>query len=170
MSTNSKKLFITTLIALFLCNEHVWGQHGEGHQGSSQKSEVLNEDQKAILQIINERYFKTVRPIFEAKCFACHATTNEPLPWYSKMPFVKGMIQKDVSEAKEHMDMTKDFPFSGHGTPIEDLVTIRTSIEKGEMPPARYWMIHWQSRVTENELSAIREWTQFGEAELKKAK
>ncbi len=168
MSANSKKIFVTTLVSIFLFTGRICAHCGEGHHGSSQKSEEISEDEKIAFQIINERYLKTVKPIFEAKCFACHATTNQRLPWYSEIPFVKDLIQNDIAEAKEHMDMTKDFPFNGHGTSMDDLETIRTEIEKGEMPPARYWMVHWKSRVSEDELGTIRDWTQFGEATLKK--
>lgn len=33
-------------------------------------------------------------------------------------------------EPKVHLDMTKDVPFAGHGTPMEDLEAIQSSLEK----------------------------------------
>jgi hypothetical protein len=112
------------------------------------------------LKKINDLYLEKAKPIFVKKCFDCHAIGNS-LPWYSKIPGPKQLIERDIREAKKHMDMTNDFPFEGHGTPNEDLEEIDKVIHKTSMPPLRYKIMHWGSGLTgedkENILSWIRE-------------
>lgn len=153
--------------ALILTASFAWAHNGTDHHGTAHKPEIVKEDEKAVLRKVNESYLKTVRPVFEAKCFSCHAS-GASLPWYSGIPFVKGMIQKDVTEAKEHLDMTRDFPFQGHGTVAEDLKAIGESAEKGSMPPFRYRIMHPGSKLTEEEKSAIVAWIRESEGQVKR--
>lgn len=73
-------------------------------------------------------------------------------------------------EPKVHLDMTKDFPFAGHGTPMEDLEAIQSSLEKGRMPPFRYRAMHWSSRIGTDDLSTIQTWIKNGLTELRSLK
>lgn len=106
---------------------------------------------------INKNYVSSVKPIFEKKCFDCHSQHSN-LPWYSKVPFAKGLIHSDVTEAKKHLDMTGDFPFKGHGSPEEDLQAIKGSVEKSTMPPKRYKIMHWNSGINSTEAAKIYDW------------
>lgn len=73
-----------------------------------------------------------------------------------------------MREAKKHMDMRKDFPFLGHGTPLEDLEAIEVILKDGSMPPWRYRIIHRGSKLTKDEIEAIRAWIDEGRGLLKK--
>ncbi len=129
---------------------------GHGSHKHTEKSQEKNESLK--LMAINSAYLETVKPIFTKKCFDCHSDQTT-FPWYYKIPGVKQLIDEDVSEAKEHLDLSKDFPFAGHGTPEKDLEEINKVILKKKMPPWRYWIIHWESQLTEEERRLVSEWT-----------
>lgn len=159
MSISFKYGFSAILLQFVVSTGAVFAQHGGDHQGTTQKSERLTDNEKALFQKINEDYIKAVRPVFEAKCFAYHASTNAALPWYSNMPFAKGLIISDMKKAKEHLDMTNDFPFKGHGTALDDLKTIRASIEKQEMPPFRFRLLHRNSNLSPQEIDVVTNWT-----------
>ena len=97
--------------------------------------------QDSVYAAINSNY-QTVRHIFRKSCFDCH-TDSTKYPWYHVLPFIGGLIDDDIKEAKEHLNMSDDFPFSGHATQIERLREIREEIEDGEMPLWSYRLTHW---------------------------
>jgi len=67
-------------------------------------------------------------------------------------------MNNDMSEAKRHIDMSYDFPFRGHGSPIDDLNALKRTIRKGDMPPVKYRIMHWNSKLTESEIREINDW------------
>jgi hypothetical protein len=164
LNTNFKAL--PALAILLLLSGEASAHEGMHHGEIPHKKEVIKDDSRITFERINTEYNKAVKPIFEVKCFACHAQ-GVATPWYGEVPLVKNLIRSDMVEAKEHMDMTKGFPFGGHGTPLEDLEAIQNTLAKGEMPPLRYRLIHWSSSVSENELQIVKSWIQHGIQELK---
>lgn len=114
-----------------------------------------------ILDRIKGRYIQEVKPIFKTKCFDCHATA-ERLPWYARIPGPKQLIRHDIRDARKHLDMRKDFPFGGHGSPLENLEAIEKTLADGSMPPLRYRIMHWDSVLSEEEKTRIRDWLEAG--------
>ena len=109
------------------------------------------------LAAINQSYVIHVKPLFQRTCFDCHSQFTR-YPWYSKLPGIKSFIEKDVKEGLKHLDLSKDFPFKGHGTPVRDLTAIEKSIKNNSMPPFSYKVLHWTSHLTEQEKETIFEW------------
>ncbi len=135
-----------------------------GHQGKTHKdlSKTKNEEpgvrdySKQISQI-NSAYQSKVKLIFKKKCFDCHSKSTH-YPWYYKIPGVRSLIDKDIKEGLEHMDLSSDFPFTGHGSPIEDLKAIEKSVTEGSMPLWSYRMMHSNMKITEEEKTVIQNW------------
>ena len=111
------------------------------------------------IETVNEDYLKSVRPVFERKCFDCHSNATR-YPWYHELPFIKGLLDKDVLEAKRHLDLSDDFPFAGHGTIEEDLSAIGKSIDSGGMPPLKYRVLRWETKISSEEKELINKWIQ----------
>ncbi len=130
---------------------------GENHEEAKDESVDLSALELEILNKINEDYVANVKPTFQRSCMNCHSS-NVEYPWYYKLPIAKKIIDEDVSEAKEHLDMTNDFPFGGHGSPAEDLEAIKNSLDQGEMPPTRYSLMHWSAKITKEDQDAIKSW------------
>lgn len=125
----------------------------ETHNTHMQPEEV----EASKLKEINESYLKVVKPIFQKSCFDCHSsTTNQP--WYGKLPGAKQLITSDIAEAREHMDMSKDFPFVGHSTPKEDLEAIAKAITDKSMPPFRYRIMHPGNELSDEERRKVLDW------------
>lgn len=122
---------------------------------------------KQTLEAINQDYLKEVKPIFESKCFDCHSSMTK-YPWYYKLPIVKSMIDHDIKEANSHIDMSNDFPFISHDTPINDLKSIKESVKKGHMPPLRYIIAHWDARLSEKDVEDIVMWSETSIRRLEK--
>ncbi len=136
--------------------------HQQHHQAKEPKTQE-SQDSKAqrLLQQVNEAYRASVRPIFVKSCFDCHSNQTR-FPWYAGLPGAKQLIQSDIAEAKEHLDMSDDFPFKGHGTPIEDLEAIRNTVRDGSMPPWRYRALHWSARLDDYERATVVDWAETG--------
>jgi mono/diheme cytochrome c family protein len=130
--------------------------HGSSHEAKPPPQASVK------MKKISEAYLKNVKPIFEKKCFDCHGSTTQ-YPWYARLPGPKQLIEYDVGEAKKHLDLSPGYPFKSHSTPIKDLQAIRESIKKGEMPPFRYRIMHWGSKLTDEEYEKVRQWTDDGE-------
>ena len=131
--------------------------HGNHDKSTESPARPASEVEKEKLRQINLDYVSTVKPIFDKSCFDCHSSATR-FPWYSDLPGAKQLIQKDVSEAKTHVDMTNDFPFESHGTPKEDLEAIRDSVRDGSMPPFRYRIMHWGSGLNDEEKARVLDW------------
>ena len=155
-----KYIFILIMTVAVLKTVPVFSHSGEKHSPQSKMTVDKETDEvflKKEIEDINRKYIKNVRPIFLEKCMTCHGQ-NSNLPWYYPIPGVKQLINSDIKTAKEHLDMSDDFPFKGHGTKTEDLDAIKESIEKGSMPPLRYRIMHWGSSVSEMEKETINKW------------
>ncbi|QOR61214.1 heme-binding domain-containing protein [Sulfurovum sp. ST-21] len=159
MKTNKKTVFLLLAFSPAI----VFGHGDETHEEKvkTTKSVVqksVNTTQSALYEEINKSYLKNIKPIFEKKCFDCHADP-ENTPWYYTLPGIKQMMNYDMREAKEHMDMRKDFPFISHESPLNDLKSIQKIGMEGGMPPLRYILGHWDSRLTDAEKKEIISWS-----------
>jgi hypothetical protein len=114
-------------------------------------------DNPNMLRQIDLAYQKGIKPIFEQKCYNCHGNQTN-FTWYSKIPGVKQFIENDIAEAKEHLDMSTDFPFGGHGTPFEDLKSLASTVLDDSMPPMMYKIAHEGSSLNEDEKLKILAW------------
>ena len=128
----------------------------------SKKNKELNttkiNKQKLLYDEINISYLKNVKPIFEKKCFDCHAEKTR-FPWYANIPGIKQMIAYDIKEAKKHLNMKNDFPFISHESPLKDLKSLQEVTQENDMPPFRYILGHWDARLTDNEKKKILLWS-----------
>jgi len=127
-----------------------------------------NKDQSllTVYSSINNKYMKEIKPIFVKKCFDCHGTITK-YPWYYKVLGIKQMMDYDMKEAKKHMDMSKDFPFISHETPMKDLKSLKEIGLKGSMPPLRYILGHWDASLSETEKQSLIKWSEESISSLK---
>lgn len=142
--------------------------HPVGHDAAKDGSQEQVEVPKLILAEINAAYLQSVKPIFKVSCFNCHSSQTE-YPWYAKLPGAKQLIESDIRESKEHLDITNDFPFGGHGDgPADDLQAIRDAVINSDMPPFRYWIMHPSSRLNSEEKKAVTDWIDQSLEKLKR--
>lgn len=124
--------------------------------------------QDSVYAAINNNY-QTVRHIFKKSCFDCHSDSTN-YPWYHNLPFIGGMIDDDIKEAKKHLDMTNDFPFGGHVTQIEQLIEIKEQIKDGDMPILSYRFMHWGHLIEGKRQDSVFLWIDESIALLKQLK
>ena len=152
-----QKIFL--LLSLLLFSRIIFAHGGKEHKSSQEVrlEKVISNSLEIEFSKINKEYKFSVKPIFAKKCLACHAVNNS-LPWYYTIPGVKQLMDHDMEEAKKHLDMSKDFPFGGHGDPLEDLDELKETIQKGNMPPIQYKIIHRESSLTFEEIQEVNSW------------
>ncbi|MBT3226181.1 MAG: hypothetical protein HN580_09795 [Deltaproteobacteria bacterium] len=126
-------------------------------QQMHQKIDQTGQMKKLQIETINKNYQINVKGIFKQKCIDCHGVP-EKYPWYYKVPGIKQIMDHDIQEAQEHLDMSNDFPFGGHGTPLSDLKELRKTVKKSSMPPLQYWIFHPGSRLNDKNKEIILQW------------
>lgn len=157
--------------AIFFLHSYAVAHEGHHHGGHSsvEKTQAVDNKEKENLKIIGEKYDQNIRAIFDQKCLSCHGGSGQ-LPWYSHLPIAGSLMRHDREESVKHIDMSKGFPFAGHGTIEEDLDAILKSSNDGSMPPLSFKLLHWQSSLNENEKNKIQNWVIESKNLLKNSK
>ena len=159
-ATLSMMLSLMLSLSAFAHEGHHHGTHSTQAKVSSAKPDV-----QIAYKNIQADYLNEIKPIFDKKCAACHSLENAA-PWYASVPLAGRIVESDRSEAKEHLEISKGFPFAGHGTPEEDLTVIKNTVIKGEMPTFLYRFFHPSSRLTDQEKEAILAWVDRSEKKI----
>jgi cytochrome c len=97
-----------------------------------------------------------LRKLMEHKCGNCHSETVE-WPFYSRVAPVSWLLERDVLEAREHMNLSRWNNYSSQEK--SDLLSrLAAKARSGEMPPTRYTAIHGDSKLLTEEQDALYDW------------
>ncbi len=107
---------------------------------------------------------ETVR-ILQRSCQNCHSQ-NTDWPWYSYVAPVSWLIEKDVHQARSHMNL------SGWGQYSLDekqdlLAALAAAVRSRQMPPPRYTLMHRSAKLSEPERERIYQWARGERRRLK---
>jgi cytochrome c peroxidase len=104
--------------------------------------------------------FGVVLDVVQEKCMACH-TRNHNLPFYARIPGIKEIIEKDYRDGLRALNLTGEFSFNkplpGKISEVA-LAKMEWVILNDTMPPAKFAMVHWGSRLKDGEKKSILEW------------
>jgi len=95
--------------------------------------------------------------LIDRACASCH-TERTVWPWYGYLAPVSWMLEKDVTEARARMNLSR----WGRYTAAEQevlLSAIGAAVRTGEMPPSRYQMLHPEAKLSPAERQHIYQWT-----------
>jgi len=98
-----------------------------------------------------------VLQLFERACQNCHSERTQ-WPLYSHLPVVSWALEKDVADARQHLDLTHWDQYS-IDQQRDLLARIGTEVRNGQMPLSRYVLLHPEARLSEAEIQVIYEWT-----------
>lgn len=101
---------------------------------------------------------KPVSIIMQNKCADCHIQGKTVYPFYKDFPFAKQLIDEDIKEASENMPFIREKLLGLQEFSRLELSKIHTVIESGEMPPAKYKLLHWGAGLTQSERKAFTDW------------
>lgn len=134
--------------------------HHQNLETSLEKPGPVSEELlSAALAATNQSYLQNVRVVLVRSCANCHS--NKTIyPWYYAIPGIKQKIERDITEARKHLDLSNDFPFTGHGSPTADLEAIESSIYSEKMAPWSYRLMHPESVLSDEERLTVKSWVQ----------
>ena len=98
-----------------------------------------------------------VRATFERSCQDCHSN-NTYWPIYSSLPVVSKLIHDDVDKGRKTMKFSNCQAYS-RGKKVGYLALIQNSLHTRVMPPAKYTALHFNAKLTAEQLDAIEKWT-----------
>jgi len=159
---------LSALLIAIIAEAHEGHHHDKSGNSQENKLSASRPEITQVYKQINIQYKENVTLIFESKCAACHSA-EAPLPWYSDIPVIHQLIERDRKEAQEHLEISKGFPFAGHGTPEEDLDAIIKTTESGSMPTLFFRLMHPSSALNEREKEIILNWASASKQEISKA-
>lgn len=94
--------------------------------------------------------------ILEHSCQNCHSETTD-WPWYSYIAPVSWMVERDVTEARDHMNLSR---WDEYSAPRQRwvLAGIAAVIRGRQMPPRRYTLLHPAARLSDEHRDELYQW------------
>lgn len=108
----------------------------------------------------NYLYRKTVKPIFQRKCFDCHSNHTH-FPFFHKIPIIHQIIERDIRLGRNKLLYDQDFPFTSESDQVSLLNLIQHVIEADTMPPKAYRLVNPNKVLTAEEKEIIYKWIRF---------
>ncbi len=82
-------------------------------------------------------------------CYSCHSNETE-WPFYAYVAPMSWLVLHDVNEARQKLN------FSEQTADEIDPSVLVEQIDKGNMPPIQYLLLHPEARLTDEQKSALR--------------
>jgi cytochrome c len=97
-----------------------------------------------------------VREMLSAKCADCHsAQTRAPI--YARFAPASWLMERDILQARKAMNLSEWEKY-----PAEKQEALKAEIvmqaKSHAMPPAQYRIVHWNARITDNDIQALTQW------------
>jgi hypothetical protein len=95
--------------------------------------------------------------LLERSCQNCHSERTD-WPWYSYVAPVSWLIEKDVSQARTQMNLSRwnEYPTEKQQ---ELLGAIGAAVRNRQMPPPRYTLLHPDTKLSQSEMNDIYLWS-----------
>lgn len=97
-----------------------------------------------------------VEAVLRRACYDCHSHETQ-WPWYSRVAPVSWLVAYDVSEAREHFNLS-DFQDLSEGTAAKVRAAAIKEVDEGEMPLWYYLPLHPEARLSEADKAVLRMW------------
>lgn len=133
--------------------------------GAGTVGTALGAQQKVLPNSTQLAKFSKVSDIVVEKCMACHSRGYD-LPFYAKIPGIKGIIEKDYKDGLRAMDLNLELVEASKDKPIGEatLAKMEWVIHNDTMPPAKFTAIHWGSKLSSEDKTAILDWVKTSRA------
>jgi hypothetical protein len=105
-----------------------------------------------------------VLAIFERSCGDCHSESTQ-YPWYSYVAPVSLWIQRDVSEGRLHLNLSRWDEYS-LVRKQRSLSEVANQVRDREMPLRSYLMLHRGATLSDADVDTVFRWTQVERARL----
>jgi len=99
-----------------------------------------------------------VRSILERSCYDCHSSKTR-WPWYTNVAPVSWLVAHDVNEGREHLNLSEWGSYK-HGRRVSRLDVMINLVDKGEMPPKSYLLMHGDAALGEADKDILCAWAE----------
>ena len=132
--------------------------HPSGRVKSAASSEPL---------LIGAQIDPQVRMIVERSCQNCHSEKTT-WPWYSYVPPISWLIEKDVRQGRSHMNLSQweTYSIEQRRDILGELVPI---VRNRRMPLPKYLLLHPGAKLSDSEIEQITRWARSERKRLKMA-
>lgn len=97
-----------------------------------------------------------IETLLRSSCYDCHSYETH-WPWYSHVAPVSLAIVNDVNKARSRLNLSQ-WPANSPARAIRKLQAMAEEIELGNMPLARYKLMHPESRLTPSQRKELAGW------------
>jgi hypothetical protein len=106
----------------------------------------------------------SVLPILKRACGDCHSSETV-WPWYSHIAPVSWLVIDDVNVGRSHVNFQDWEAQENPKEAAEHLALICKQVKEKGMPPFTYRIMHKESRLSAEDITALCSWSQtFGTA------
>src|SRR5260370_2857758 len=106
-----------------------------------------------------------VMQIVERSCQSCHSEKTD-WPWYSYVAPMSWLIEKDVNQARSHMNLSHWDEYTIEKQQ-EILAELSAVVRNKQMPLPRYTMLHPEAKLSDSEIDRIYRWARAERVRLK---
>ena len=134
-----------------LCAATLMAMPSEGH--------AMEMEKRPVGQMPSMEKFQEVADIVLDKCMACHSR-NYDLPFYAKIPGIRQIIEQDYRDGLRAMDLNQELVEAAKDRPVGEVAVAKMEwvILNDTMPPAKFTVVHWGSRLTDKDRETILHW------------
>ena len=97
-----------------------------------------------------------VAALLRSACYDCHSRETK-WPWYAHVAPASWLVISDVNEGRQHLDLS-DWPAGDPDRAARKLDRMSEVIGYGDMPPAKYTLIHADARLTPADRKELTGW------------
>jgi hypothetical protein len=97
-----------------------------------------------------------VAGMLRAACYDCHSDATR-WPWYSHIAPVSWQVVQDVNEGRKHVNLS-EWPANQPDLARKKLEHMSDEIDQGDMPLAKYTLIHTDARLTAAQRDELTQW------------
>ena len=98
-----------------------------------------------------------VAGVFQRACGDCHSNGTK-WPWYSQVPPGSWLMLRHVREGRRNLNFSEWSP--QHKVSRNQVEEICDAVEKGDMPPTSYTLLHRDARLSAADVHTICDWSE----------
>lgn len=96
------------------------------------------------------------RAVLITKCADCHSDQTRA-PFYARFAPVSWLVERDIVEGRRHMNLSRWTALSDDERQTVQAKIVQ-QVRTGAMPPVQYRIIHWNARITGDDVKSLAAW------------
>lgn len=117
---------------------------------------AVRQEQNSRALLTGARMDEQTAALLARSCQNCHSERTV-WPWYSYVPPVSWLIERDVGEARAHINLSRWEEYSNAQRETY-LGVIAAAVRNEQMPPGRFLVLHPEARLSAAEREQIYLW------------